>query len=122
MGSVSLFEDIGDRLNDDAMNVVVARSNVTSIKHLPDGPGARSPRLRSEIAALWQEFEHAVRAVDACNRRPIATGRSTVCWCSGCLGVGSRDDKGGVSQVGSGLWRPLSPQICHCFRALAWRG
>lgn len=71
MGRVSLFEDIDDRLNDDAMNVVIARNTVTSIKHLPDGPGARSPRLRSEIATLWQEFEDAIQALDACNRRPL---------------------------------------------------
>ncbi|MDX8494632.1 hypothetical protein RFN29_23965 [Mesorhizobium sp. VK22B] len=75
MGNVSLFEDISDRLTDEAVNVMVARSKLASIRHLPDGQGARLPRLRSDIAALWQEFENATRAVEACNRRPIPTGR-----------------------------------------------
>ncbi|CAN7218920.1 hypothetical protein [Mesorhizobium sp. LjNodule214] len=74
MGSVSLFEDISDRLNDDALNAVVAaRSRVNSIKHLPDGPGVQSPRLRSEIAALSQEFEYALHAIVACHRQPLPT-------------------------------------------------
>lgn len=75
MGNVSLFEDISDRLTDDAINVMVARNKVASIKHLPDGPGARAPRLRSDIASMWQDFENAIRAVDACNHRSISTNR-----------------------------------------------
>ncbi|ESZ05403.1 MULTISPECIES: hypothetical protein [unclassified Mesorhizobium] len=61
MGNVSLFEDISDRLTDDAINVTVARNRMASIKHFPDGPGARSPRLRFEIASMWQDFENAIR-------------------------------------------------------------
>ncbi|RWM71193.1 MULTISPECIES: hypothetical protein [Mesorhizobium] len=75
MGNVSLFEDISDRHNDEATNVVISPGKLTSIKHLADGQGARAPRLRSDIATLWKEFGDVVQALDACNARQLPTDR-----------------------------------------------
>lgn len=75
VGNVSLYEDISDRQNENATNVVVSRGKLTSIKHLPDGPGARVPRVRFNIATLWEEFGEVVQALDACNSRQLPTER-----------------------------------------------
>jgi hypothetical protein len=73
MGSVSLQEDISDRSNDDATNVVVTRIALTSIKSLPNGTGIRPPRIRAEILVLQQNFERAIVALQTCNQRPLPT-------------------------------------------------
>jgi hypothetical protein len=75
MGNVSLFEDISERLNENAVDAVALREKPASIKHLADGPGARAPRLRPDVQTLWKEFEDVVQALNSCNTRKLPTNK-----------------------------------------------